>query len=401
MLRHYTKKLRIPHNHPKGKFLTLMAILTGIGKSSFVTIFPLILLSKLHNQSYVGFYFSLIAVIGLLASLFSTHLFQKFSKKIIFKYSLLFSFITLMLMTIANTIWHLGGFDIVRAICIIFIGISLSLYIKDFSTKSSLAQKEGLFFKYLNIGWFIGPLLAGFTAKYFGNESVFILSGMFYLTALIIFLIQNKNLELKNKNDEKYDESIKSLFKTIFEFFKIKEFQKVFLVSLGFHFWWAIIGIYIPLHIKSLGFGQDVLGMVISASILPLIIMEPYIGKKASKFGVKRYIFWGFFILSTISATFIYLNQLPLLLLSLFVLINFGIAYIEPLKDTYFFEVAKKSEAEKYYGIYNTAFPIAYIFGPILGSFLIMLGGLNLLWAGTSLVLFIFMLFATRIKDKY
>ncbi len=401
MLKLSNQKIKIPHKHPKSRIFLIIAIIIGIANSSFVTILPLIINSKLKDESQVGLYIAFISIIGLLTSIFSTYFFQKFSKKLIIKIALFITFLSLVLMTITNNLLHLVILDILRAIGVLTIGISLSLYIKDFSTKQNIAKHEGFYYFSINIGWLIGPILAGIVAKNFGNQSIFTLSAIFYLIAFLIVLSQEHKIKNKVIQSNQQNKTILSIFTNISDFLKNKEFIKVFIVSSGLNFWWVMGAIYIPLHISNLNYSQQVVGFVVSLGILPLILLESYIGKNAGSSGVKKYIILGFLILSAGTSSFIFLNSWPLILFSMFVLINIGSALIEPLQETYFFEVAKKQEHEEYYGTYNSAKPITNIIGALLGSLFYMLGGIEFVWIGSSVILFLFMTAALFIKNKY
>jgi len=402
MLRYYTKKFKTPSKHVNAKIFSTLALLLGIANSSFITFFPIILYSKLSNASLTGIYYSLIAIIALLASILSTYIFRKFSKNLIIKISLLTAYIIILLMTFAENIFLLSSLDIIRTTCIIFIAISISLFLRDFSTQNNIAENEGSLYFHINIGWLIGPIIGGFAAKNFGNESIYLVSGFFYFLTFLVFLyqdniIKNKNLAQKNNHIE----GNKELIQVIKSYFKNKEFIKIFLISSGLNFWWAVSLVYIPINIIKMNYSQEIVGLIISGSIIPLILLEPFVGKHANKNGVKKYIFTGFFILSIITASYIFFKSIPIIVLILFMLSNIGAAFIEPLKETYFFKVAKKYEIEEYFGIYNTANPLANIFGPLLAALFFYIGGIDLLWIGTSIILFTYLILSTTIKNKY
>ncbi|MFC1659751.1 MFS transporter, partial [Pseudomonadota bacterium] len=262
--------------------------------------------------------------------------------------------------------------------------------------KSELALNEGYYYLYSNIGWLFGPLIAGYAAKIFGNESVFIITSICFSIVLIYFL-QQKFIpdQISIKNKEKFSE-ILSNFKN---FFGNIELRKVFIISLGLNFWWAISWIYIPLSVENLGFNQDVVGLVMSGGILPLILLEGWVGKRADKKGIRLYILFGFMFLSVVTLLFPSASKYPIILFILFALVNIGAAFIEPLTEVYFFKTVKCKNRERFFGTYTTAGHISNIFGPIIGSLLIILNqNMNTLWIGTSFILFLFFLQSTKIK---
>ncbi|HEY5713852.1 MAG TPA: hypothetical protein VIT68_00710, partial [Candidatus Gracilibacteria bacterium] len=143
MLRYHSKKIATPHKHKDGRIFAIMALFVGLGSSAFWIIFPLILNNLIHSEAKVGFYYSFMAVLGLIFCLLSTVIFQRYSKIPILKSTLFVLCLGMIGMTAAENIWHLGSLDIIRAICSLFIGISLSLFVKEFATNSNLGLEEG------------------------------------------------------------------------------------------------------------------------------------------------------------------------------------------------------------------------------------------------------------------
>lgn len=401
MLRDCKRKIATHHKHKKGRVFAVISLATSLGAGAFWTIFPLILEENLQSDFKVGIYYSLIAFFGLIGSILSTWLFQRYSKVLITKISLSTSLIALFGMTMAKNIWHISGLDVPRSICIMLTGIALSLFVRDFAKNEELPLEEGRYYLYGNIGWFIGPALGGYAAKFFGNESVFIIAGVFYCVALMIFLHQHLVVKNPALSHKKHEEGIGDLFANIRLYFRNSELIKVFLVALGMYLWFYTSGIYIPLQIISLGFSPEVVGLVISGSMLPLLILEARVGGEAKEGGTKKYIVDGYAILMASVLSFVLLAERPLLLLVAFCLINIGAALIEPLQEAYFFKVVKKPEKERFFGIYHASEPLASIIAPMIGGFLIAIGGYNGLWIGMACVMAVFTLISFSIKEQY
>lgn len=152
----------------------------------------------------------------------------------------------------------------------------------------------------------------------------------------------------------------------------------------------------------NLGFEKNIIGFVIAGGIVPLVLLEYQVGKLAKKNGVKKYITFGFLLLSLMTLLVPFIDTFPKLLILVFLsLTNLGISFIEPLQATYFFESVKKADAEKYYGIYNTSYPVAKIIAPILASIVFgIFGSINGVWFLCSAVFIVFTCIALLIKEK-
>jgi len=398
MLRHTQFKIKTHHREPDGRIFSWLSMITAVGNSIVFTILPLILFEKLQNESLVGYYYSIIAVVVLGASIYSTLLFQKFSKVRIAKAALTIAILALFGLTFADTIWHIGGLDIPRVICLITFAVALSIFIDDYTDRKNLAKAEGKFYMFYNIGLLIGPVIAGYTAKYLGTQYVFIFAGLFYLLALLVFVYQHIYQKNPHIVHSTHEEGISELFLNIKEFFKNREFRKVFLVALGINYWWCVSIVYIPLEVKNLGFGENVVGWIVAASAIPLILLEKITGKFGDKHGVRRPVILGYSLLVLFILSFPFFYSLPIVTLIAFCLVNIGASFIEPLQETYFFKVAKNNEREKFFGIYNSAQPLASILSPLIGGLLYAAGGSVGLWIGTGLFLSLFIVNGLTIR---
>jgi len=109
-----------------------------------------------------------------------------------------------------------------------------------------------------------------------------------------------------------------------------------------------------------------------SLTMLPLIFFEKYIGLWVKKTGLLFYIKLGFLLLAFFCLLFILFHDLSMLLLFLFTLSCLGMAFIEPLKDVYFFKRAGK-EKERFIGVYNATNPLSDILTPLLCSTILLI----------------------------
>lgn len=390
-------KSKTHHKHAEGKVFANMALFFNIGNSAFITIAPLILLSFLKSGINVGYYCSLLSVVGLFTSFISSYIFTRFSKIKVFKISLLIGFFSLLFMTFATNIFFFAALDFLKTISVIVIIISFSVLISDFAKKADIPIEEGRYYLYSNIGWFLGPLIAGYTAEYFGNRSVFVVVSFSFLLALLYFVFLHRFSDKKKLFNNKKDvTSFKNLIKNISDYFNNKKLVKVFIIIIGFVFFRTIKSIYFPLAIKENGYSPEVIGWVMSLGVLPLILFEELICNKIKKRKLKSAFILGFGILAVFLLSFIFLKG-NILLLS-FVLSNFGLAFIEPLKEVYFFRAVSKKNKDRFFGIYNIGDPLSSIFSPLICSLFIFIGGFDVLWIGSAIIYLLFVLFSFTVK---
>ena len=401
MLRHFTHKHKTNHNHTTAKTFAYLEFFKSFSIASFYTIFPIILYEKIGTEDHVGYYNSVIALIGLITCILSSYLFCKYSKAIITKITLAASIILLILMTMATNIWEIMFLDIPRAACLAISTIAIALYVGDYSNQNNIAKNEARYYLFCNIGWFSAPIITGLMVKFYGNESMFILCSAFMGLALLYFMHQHlisRHPDI-NKEDDVHDEDFNQLLPHLITFFKDKERIKVFLMAAGLNFQWTGM-VYVLIAVRMMGYGMDVVGLIAALRCLPLMLLEPWVGKLASKNGVRKYLVFGFMFSALVSLSFLFLDGNWLL--AMFCVANIGMAFVEPLQETYFFKVVKnKKDRSKYFGIYNTADPVMHLTVPVIASIVLtMSSGMNALWVFYALGLMTFGLVAMTIKHK-
>lgn len=393
---YFKKRQKTQHKHDLGKLFAWLALTTGLGSAAFWTIFPLIVNSFLHSEALVGVFFSTIAVITFCGSLASTVILRKFSRIKITKTAFLTASIAIIGFTLVASTVHLYAIEFFRALAVLLIGIVISLYVRDTAKRTKLGLAEGRYYLFANIGWLIGPVIGGIIAQYVSRDAVFYWSAALYLVSLLLFHINHKkDHPLLTHNTE--EKTLRELWPNIKSFFAVKELRKVYLMAFGMNYWWAVSSIYIPLYIVQQGFGDRVVGWVIAGGILPLVLLEKWVGSRADKKGVRRYLAFGFFFLAIMTALFTSLPWVTIILI-LMAVANVGAAFVEPLQETYLFTVIKKKDEERFYGVYNTADPLANILGPLCAAGLVVLGGFSGVWIGSALILLILALFALSVK---
>jgi len=398
-LRHCTTRIATPHTHPDGKIFAWFTFIASIGEGAFWTVFPLILLRQLQSEQMTSYYQSGIALVLFFASLGSVFFFTRYSRVFITKIILIGSILALAGMTFASNIWHIASLDIPRAIFILLFNIALSLFLSSFYKRAQLGEAEGRYFLFYSMGWLIGPALGGLSSKYLGEQSVFIIAMVCYMVILALFLHQHfiaKHPDLQHARGG--HDALP--WKHVVEFFRQPRLRLVFAASLGLSFWLAMAFLYRAMQLKSLGFGDEVVGFAASAAGIPFILLDPRVGRWGDKYGVKRFLLLGFMWLGLSGVMLALMSHIPIFFFIFIILASAGAACIEPLRDTFFYKSVKPADKEKFYGIYNLANPTANICGPIIAAALFTWHGYVSFWFGLGILMFIFAGIMLRIPER-
>jgi len=397
MLKYHSRRPAIHHEHSEGAKVARLSFMVNVGDAAFWTILPIQLSVLAGGDGPVGFYYALIALIGTAVAVVSSEMFRRYRKIAIGAVSLVAMAVLLAGMSVADDIWILALFDVPRSVFFMLVTIVLGLLVRDFATTADLAMQEGRYYQYSNFGWLIGPVAAGYIAYFYSNEAVFLFVALVF-TASLLYL-WHLHLRVHPAMAHHGDiQTTRHAWADLREFLSRPRLRRVFVLAFGMEFWWIVSSIYIPLAVIGLGYGPEVVGWVVAGGIIPLVLLEPWVGRKAQERGTRSYITVGFGILAAGSLSFALVGFSPELLLFLFAAINVGAALIEPLTDTYFFESARGDEAEEFFGIYNASAPFANLVGPLLGAAVFTIGfGLEGVWILTAVFLLLCAKVALRI----
>ena len=389
-------KVRTRHNR-EGKAFAHLKFLVSLAIASIASIYPNFIKGILGSDSRVGFFYSIIALLSLLVTLYSTQIFQKFKRVGIVNLTLSLSVGVYIILTAISSFGSLFVIEIMRVFSIVLIGLSITLFVRDFSKEEELGESEAELFVFDNLGYFLGPLVAGFLAFHYGFDSVFFLAALLSLIAYSYFNHQyfvKKHKHIKNK----ITLTKGTVLTNAKDFFKVSENRKSFFIKFALEYWWATFYFYVPLFIINLGFTQKISGLVVGAVVLPLIFLEVFVGKLADKKGYKNFLSLGFFILSGVLILISYFND-SVFSIFLLILTSFGVTMIEPIQDLHFFKTVKKGEEDRLFGILMLSFPLSEIIAPSLAGLSLIFFGPSAVWLIVSIVSFSAFLVSRSLKQ--
>jgi len=220
----------------------------------------------------------------------------------------------------------------------------LQAIIGDIYKKDQHGKGMGYYSLYMNVGFFLGFIIGGFVASFFGFRSIFLISGFLICFSIVfIFFVlkeDNKttNSENQNKNMDFNITNIKIL---------LKERQYIFTLILNSMRWFlfGFITAYLiwVLQHKKNGFGLD----EVTSSYLMLAVMAIYVvfifiaSKLLNRYGPRKLMMIGQIIVMLFGISFFFADfvlNLPVF----FIVVSFlaiGIALFDPAGITLLLEV--------------------------------------------------------------
>ena len=271
-----------------------------------------------------------------------------------------------ILFSFLKNIYVIVGLGILLSVMVTLRVTCFGILIREKSEKNKVSENEGLIYTAGNISWLVGPLIAGFIASRYSEPRVF----LFAVGMLIIALILLRAFRIKSNNPprKKIDNNVLKILK---EFFGSKKRRLSYILGGGVNFWWALIYVYMPMYIIDKGLGDITLGIFLAAIVVPLVLLEYYFSKMASKKGFRKMFFLGYFIIAVLSfACFFITNSYAIL--GFLILASIGAAMIEPTTEAYFFDIVSERQREKFYGPYNTAIDVGHFSATMISAVILL-----------------------------
>jgi predicted MFS family arabinose efflux permease len=360
------EKIRTNHKNSQGRIFSWMALMLGFTVNLIYPIFPNFIKRIVETDEAVSIFYAVMAIFLLIGSMLSMWIFRKISRTTIMKVALALSAANFLFLIFVTRVAELYFLETIRLWMKLFLVISIALFVRDCAKETDLGEEEGLYYKFSNIGYFIGPMIGGFVASAFDYELVFSLAALTSLVALGYFYhahIIKKHPHIK-KIKQPQDFSFR---KNIKEFFLDPDRRKAYLITLVLFTWFSFKRIYIPLYILTSGYLDNISGIILSLGILPFIFFEVKIGKYADKKGIRLPITTGFLIIAAI-LLLVFISPWPLLNFALLILASIGASFIEPLQEYYLFQHLPKDREDGMYGIYMTTDSVSYFLAPAIGA---------------------------------
>lgn len=361
---------RIKERLPRGSSFSLFTVtfFYTLATTFLSPVFPLFLKSLVGKEAYVGFIVTYQGILWVLATVLASKIILKTGKARMLRFSLFGLGLCFFALVFVNSLYSLLALETFRVFfstCAVF---AMSLMIRDHASKRNIGSTEGVYFSVTNSAWLVGPLLGGLIAQAYGFNSIFIIGGLFCLSSLMIFLYDEHPYKIVKEDKDN------GFFSDFKDYFKNRELVIVYSMSICLAFWWVFVYTYVPLYLANLG--ERMIGYILSALVLPLILLELPIGKLADRWSYKWLLFSGYLLLGIVAISLSFIKSFWIFA-GLIVFGSVGAAAIEPLREAYLFKVTKTKDARRFLVVFRTGYEIGYLSCPLIFSFLLIRNGTN------------------------
>lgn len=378
----------------KSNDLIMVRMFIAFGTAIFWVTPSLFLKSHGFSDSIIGLFIALTGIVSLAVSISSTIVLEKFNEYKLFLFTNLVPLIFLIFLVMYPSLYLFLVFMIFFSIFNSIRKNSFAIIFKDVTTNKEFTKKESLLYSFLNVGWFVGPFIGGLVIENYGFVYTFGVAAFFYFVSLLFSSMFN--VKLRKKNRKTFDFN---LIDNIHYYFKRKQLIYSYLITFASSFWYVMIFTYIPLFIIGANLGASWVGIFLSLTQFPLVLVQFRLDWFINRIGSKKILFFSFLYLSFVSFVLFFYSEIYFTIFAL-VSAAFALGFIEPLREIYFFKNVKAIDEEKTYPIFNTSFSLGSIFGRIALSGVLIFLPKNFIFLLVSIVM-LFMVFLTLKLKNY
>lgn len=326
-------------------------------------------------------------------TLLSTFLFRKFGLKTVTTFTGIIGALAFATLGInVGIIISIIAFIIsISSIALIVLGFDI--IIKEFTPNNLEGEVRGINLALGNLAFLIGPIAAGLIAEEFTIASVYFFSAISLLVMIAFFHSRFKNFSQKKETEKS---NILTGMKNIWVNSKIRN---SYISGFMIEFFFAIWAIFTTLYMHEIvGFHWAEIGLLFALMHIPYIILEPIIGDIADKNKNERILMITGLVIIAVSFVGVALIDSTSMILwaILLILTRVGASFGQVAHESYFFRNLQTNETN-IISAYRTMSPLALLFGPFLGSIILLFTDYPQLFMIVSIALLLTTLSANRL----
>lgn len=371
-MREFAKRLRT---------LGLSRFILSIGLAMISGVLAVYLKEIVFSDSLVSLITGLISLAGIIFSISSANIIAKFRSKKILLSAMVFFIIAYVVMGFFKSL----SLFLIAAVVMISADIMRRHSFGELTRHQANNQKqlflaENVTYTVSNVSYVIGPLLIALLIE---KNTSLIFFGAACCMIINWFIVKFGNLRDVEKEEKEEPHKVLS---NVGEFFSNKMLRKAYVFNLGLCMWWSVLFVTTPLYIIHEGFPKSMVGAVLSAVIIPVVIIEFFSGKFGKKIPERWFFALGFGFLAAVSfAAFVVKS--PALTIGLIVSSGVGAGLIEPVQETFFFKKVKPKNEKRFFSVFITSMGTGSMLGKFIGAILLALFPFKVVFLGFGILM--------------
>jgi DHA1 family multidrug resistance protein-like MFS transporter len=367
-----------------GFLLTIhVALISYINSSFLATKIPETLVGALYTAS---------AILGVIGLFVVPRLINRFGSKAILGLMVLFNVGNLLVLILCNNVALVATSFVIYFASNTCLYLGLDILIEHWSANSEQGSVRGTYLTFMNIGFMLGPLAGGYIADRLGFGVLYGFSIVLLLPVLGI-LLHLPSITATHASKA----NILSLAK---KFLNHKDFSAVFFVNFILQFFYAWMVIYTPIYLhEHAHIPWDTIGIMFTIMLSAFVLSQYLLGKLADKFHIERGMMTVGLVIMGVATLFVMraLSMTFWILAAVLFATRIGASIVEVMTESYFFKRVNHDDTGSI-GFFRNTYPFAYIFAPLLGSAILAIAPMKLLFLILGIICFISVLVPLGIK---
>lgn len=370
--------------HAKNFIIVFVAALLLAFNFFFVYFINSSYLETLVGEKYVALFFAIGAILNILIFMNAAKILSHYGN---FKFTLYLSILEIVVLlglaTFSNPLILLVLFTAHQALSPVLL-YTLDIFLEKISSNASIGSIRGTYLTIMNIPPAIAPIIVGLILAKPEFWKIYLISAIFLIPFIIIIIMNFKNFKDPNYTALSFSTSLRAFFRDL-------NLSNIFKDNLILHFFYAIMVIYMPIHLNTnIGFSWPEIGTMFSIMLLPFILFQIPLGNiEDREHDEKEILVAGFLIMSiaTILMSFIVENNF-ILWTSLLFISRIGACFVEVSTESYFFRHIRTENAS-YVSIFRMTRAVPYLIIPLISYLAITFFGLQYIFLVMGILVFL------------
>ncbi|MEP9396142.1 MFS transporter [Mesorhizobium sp. KR2-14] len=373
-------------------FATLYA-LESFARAAISSVVPIQAYELLQNKQGVSLLYTLVALIGLSATLFMPMLISRFSRRWIYTAGTALLAIGSLLFMTHSLPGQMVGM-LARVMGSSALAITLNLYIMDHIRKTEIMQAESLRMAWSMMAWTGGPTLGVFLYTRYGiivTHVVVVGFAMTLLATFWYFRLGDNPLISPGKT------RAANPLKNIGRFVSQPRLRLAWVIAFGRSCFWTTFFVYGPILMVVTGEGELAGGLLVSAGNALLFAAISW-GKAGRRFGARNVMTFAFLAMSAaLFAAGLSGEGLPLLTGGFLLLGALFAVALDALGSTAFMRAVRTYERPQMTAVYRTYLDLSELIPPLVYTVVLSFFGLGAVFA----TLGVFTIFCGVVTFRY
>jgi MFS family permease len=347
--------------------------LESFARASIASVIPIQAYEILKSEQGVSILYTVVALLGLSATLFMPMLIARFSRRWVYTAGVaLLAFGSVLFLTGTLTGQLLGMLS--RVMGASALGITLNLYIMDHIKKTEFMRSESLRMAWSMLGWTAGPTLGILLYTHFGiiAPHAAVIAFCSVLLALFWYYRLGDNKLIRPGKTRPANP-----LANIGRFVAQPRLRLAWLIAFGRSCFWTTFFVYSPILMVVTGQGALAGGLLVSAGNA-LLFTAVFWGRAGKRFGARNIMSLAFFAMTgTLLAAGLCGERFPLVAgLFLLCCACFAIA-LDALGSTAFMRAVRSYERPQMSAVYRTYLDFSELLPPLAYSIVLAFFGLG------------------------